>query len=104
MAGDLDFSDLEEETHFDLVEIIGFYEQFQALATPYSDNVDKKGITKESFKRCLGTVGTSKNIIIDRMFEFYDCDHNGYITFDEMVLGLSVLSKGTLEERVYSNC
>ena len=95
-SGSMDFSDLEKTTHFDQVEIVGFYEQFRSLSTL---ETEEGGITQDTFERCLGTLGHTKNIIIDRMFLFFDQNHDGLISFEEMVTGLSVLCKGSLAER-----
>jgi EF hand len=86
---------LEQETHFDSVEILGQFAEFQSLA-------EDGYISRATFDRCLGTVGTKPNIIIDRMFAFYDQDQDGVISFSEMVWGLSVLNRGTLDERMLS--
>jgi len=89
------------------------FEQFKSLATT------KKGIDKETFERCLGPLGVETNLITDRIFRFFDqgmpsislgglkniltissSDGNGIISFSELVCGLSVLCKGTPEEKI----
>ena len=90
------FAQLEKETHFDTIELLGIHRQFLSLSTL---DDEKAGIELDVFERCLGSVGRSGNIIIERMFNFYDQDHDGVISFPEMVKGLSVLCKGSLEER-----
>jgi Ca2+-binding EF-hand superfamily protein len=92
----IDFDAIERQTHFDQVEIIGIFSQFQSLSTFESP---EGGITKDTFESCLGSVGKTKNVIIDRMFLFYDQNRDNTIDFTEMVKGLSVLCKGTLAER-----
>lgn len=80
---------------------MGLYDQYLSLATPVNGKTEDRMISRETFKRCLGTIGTTKNIIIDRMFQFYDQDSDGSISFPEMVRGMSVLCKGSLSEKIY---
>lgn len=85
---------LRDQTHFDETEIHYLFEQFKALA-PHED-----GITREAFDRCLGPLGKQTNLVIDRMFSFYDADKNGIISFNEFVTALSVLTRGGKNEKV----
>lgn len=89
--------DLQRRTHFDLVEIQALFEQFKSLST--ADTI-QGGIDKHVFEQCLGPLGVDKNMITDRIFSFYDQDQDGWITFPELVCGLSVLCKGTLDEKI----
>lgn len=41
-----------------------------------------------------------KNLIIERLFRFFDQSHDGIINFEELVCGLSILCKGSLDERI----
>lgn len=87
---------LENETHFDTLEIEAYYEQFLSLSTIDGDG----GITRETFNYCLGYLQSQTNVISDRMFKFFDQDDDGIISFEEMVRGCSVLNKGTYDERL----
>ena len=40
------------------------------------------------------------NLITDQVFKFFDRDDDLLITFGEFIHGMSVLCKGTFEERV----
>ncbi|KAJ3362403.1 hypothetical protein GGF31_001595 [Allomyces arbusculus] len=86
--------DLAHQTHFDQLEIEALYEQFKSLAT------SEHGIPKSVFEQSLGPLGLEKNLITDRIFAFFDADHDGHIAFPELVAGLSVLCKGTLDEKI----
>jgi Ca2+-binding EF-hand superfamily protein len=46
-------------------------------------------------------VAAEKNLILDRIYTFFDQDKDDLISFDEFVKGLSVLAKGNFDERVY---
>ena len=105
-----DTSLLESETHFDStvllhlnlmhaigMEIMGLYEQFKSLSTIQGQD---GGITKATFEKCVGTLKKESHMIVDRIFCFFDQDGGGVISFENMVRGLSVLCKGTMQERV----
>ena len=75
------------------MELIALYEQFKSLATRDG------GIDRLTFDQCLGPLGVEKNLITERIFMFFDQDNDGLINFSELVSGLSILCKGTLEEK-----
>jgi Ca2+-binding EF-hand superfamily protein len=85
---------LQRLTHFDQVEIEDLFEQFKSLAN------SRGGIDKQTFEHCLGPLGVARNLITERLFAFFDQDSNGRIDFSELVCGLSVLCKGTSEEKI----
>ncbi len=70
------------------------FDQYQSLAT------STLGIDRAVFERCLGPVGAEKNLITQRMFDFFDQNADNYISFEEFIVGLSVLTKGTMEEKM----
>ncbi|TPX47983.1 hypothetical protein SeLEV6574_g02312, partial [Synchytrium endobioticum] len=86
---------LQRKTHFDQVELEAFYEQFKSLST-----ASEGGITKETFDTCLGPLGVEKNLVTERIFCFFDQNSDGIISFPELVCGLSILCKGSLDERI----
>ena len=86
--------DLQARTHFDQVELEASYDQFLSLATA------PRGITKEVFEQCLGPLGMENNLITERIFAFFDADKDMHIGFGELVHGLSILCKGSLDERI----
>eukprot|EP01135_Chromosphaera_perkinsii_P004656 Nk52_evm5s293 gene=Nk52_evmTU5s293 len=88
---------LQRDTHFDQVELEALYEQFKSLSTIESG---EGGIDKETFEQCLGPLGLEKNLITERIFKFFDQDGDGVINFLELVCGLSVLCKGSQEEKI----
>ncbi|KAI9103710.1 hypothetical protein DFS34DRAFT_605545 [Phlyctochytrium arcticum] len=90
----VDFGKLQQVSHFDVVELEAFHDQFLSLSTT------PQGIDKETFERCLGPLGLEKNLIIERIFKFFDRDGNSIISYEELILGLSVLCKGGLDERI----
>jgi len=91
---------LQKKTKFDHVELEAFYDLFQSLSTAEGDGENEGGITKEVFEQCLGPLSLEKNLVTERIFSFFDQDNDGVINFGELVCGLSVLLKGTLDEKV----
>jgi Ca2+-binding EF-hand superfamily protein len=77
----------------DKVELEALFEQFKSLASA-------GGIDKTTFVRCLGPLGVKRNLVTERIFSFFDQDGDGKIDFRELVCGLSVLCKGSQEEKI----
>eukprot|EP00124_Ichthyophonus_hoferi_P005031 Ihof_evm3s647 gene=Ihof_evmTU3s647 len=84
---------LQQDTHFDQVELEALYEQFKSLS-------GSEGIDNSTFERCLGPLGVDPNLVTERIFNFFDQDGDGMIDFRELVCGLSVLCKGSQEEKI----
>lgn len=87
----------------DQVELEAIYEQFKSLSTANTFN-DDGGIQKEIFEQCLGPLGLEKNLVTERIFQFFDADGDGVICFGELVGGLSILCKGSLDEKIRCMC
>ena len=104
---------LQASSHFDQVEVEALYQQFRCLAAPIvpqdlesssssvsaAASAETPAISRATFKLCLGPLGSEINLIVDRMFAFYDHDNDGVIGFSDLVHGLSVLCKGTQIEK-----
>ncbi|KAJ3100281.1 hypothetical protein HDU97_002372 [Phlyctochytrium planicorne] len=96
----VEFRELASKTHFDVIELQAFYEQFRSLATAEETATTPAGITREIFEQCLGPLGLEKNLITERIFAFFDQDKDKLISFPELAFGLSILCKGSLDERI----
>ena len=94
------FSNVSYEKPVDYFELGGLFDQFRSLCSKTSVGPNY-GITKGTFETCLGPVAAEKNLILDRIYTFFDQDKDDLISFDEFVRGLSVLAKGNFDERVY---
>ncbi|KAJ3159074.1 hypothetical protein HDU86_001973 [Geranomyces michiganensis] len=88
-------AELQKQSHFDVIELDAFHEQFLSLS-----NSEERGINYSTFERCLGPLGLEKNLIVERLFRFFDRNSDNVISFEELVMGLSVLCKGELDERM----
>lgn len=84
---------LKNISHFDQVEIDALVDQFETLAT------EDAGITREVFNQCLGPLGQQRNLVMDQMFKFYDKNGDGIIDLEEFVVALSILVKGSQQEK-----
>ena len=58
------------------------------------------GITQSIFAKCLGPLGQARNLVTERIFQFFDQGGDGIIDFEELACGLSVLVKGSHEEKL----
>jgi len=90
---------LQEETHFDKVEVKSLYATFNECST------DGK-LDRPAFKKAIGKleeVGLKKmddTPFPDRMFELLDLNKDGTVDLQEFISGLSFLCKGTPEEKL----
>lgn len=96
----------QEETLFQNSELEALWEQFRCLAgTEWVTDPDKYelAIDRVAFDKCFVPHMSSRppppNLILDRMFAFYDTNHDGLIGFGEFVKGLSCLTKMGVQER-----
>eukprot|EP00128_Syssomonas_multiformis_P014226 Colp12_sorted_trinity150504_noHs@11841 len=90
---------LHKETQFEPSEITALFDQFCSLSAPRGPGREL-GIDKEAFDHCLGPLGAERNLATERIFRFFDQDNNGIIDFPELVRGLSVLSKGSQQDKL----
>lgn len=89
---------LLEETTYDRTELDALYEQFTCLAGHYWNAdpthlgfaIDRKGFDAY-FIPTTSDKPSPANLIYDRIFAFYDTNHDGLIGFYEFIRGLSRL-------------
>ncbi|KAI2604345.1 EF-hand [Hypoxylon fragiforme] len=84
------------DTGFERVELDAFWEQWTFMAnTEWRDDPDGLGLAmdRKTFERCLVPSGgyrhAAPNLIYDRMFAFYDTNHDDLIGFEEFLHGVS---------------
>lgn len=86
-------SDLEQSTRFGREEL----EQLHAWVKQYN----KDGVVdKDAFTKGLQAIGITDPLLIEQNFNAFDADKDGKIDFREFACGLSVILKGTPEERL----
>lgn len=91
----------QAQTHFDQVEVQKLYEIFHEVGA------GKKYINAADFRRCLALLqrhGLHPNVMStpfgQRLFEILDENDDDQVNFREFVAGMSLLCKGTPEERL----
>ncbi|KAI1078955.1 EF-hand [Whalleya microplaca] len=84
------------DTGFERVELEAFWEQWTFMAnTEWRDDPNQLGLAmdRKTFERCLVPSGgyrhAAPNLIHDRMFAFYDTNHDDLIGFEEFLHGVS---------------
>ncbi|KAI8629611.1 hypothetical protein F5Y19DRAFT_431248 [Xylariaceae sp. FL1651] len=84
------------ETGFERVELEALWEQWTFMAnTEWRDDPNSLGLAmdRKTFERCLVPSGgyrhAAPNLIHDRMFAFYDTNHDDLIGFEEFLHGVS---------------
>ncbi|KAK9476985.1 hypothetical protein V1514DRAFT_146627 [Lipomyces japonicus] len=90
-------------TRFDLAEVEALYEQFKSLTVigfPEEPNGICAGIDRETFKKLTSRLGSTPNIVTDRIFSLYDVDGNGIVGFQEYLVCMSALTRGTRKEKL----
>jgi len=92
---------LQEQTNFDKVEVRKLFEVFQDLS-----NNGKTALDKDTFKKGLqkleacGLKNLENTPFGDRLFSLLDVNNDGTVDLNEFVCGLSMLCKGSIEEKL----
>lgn len=90
--------ELSDQSGFDEPRIDALHDQFFCLSSPFRDNEvyqNNLGIDRFTFHKIFAGDSArhpiAPNYLYDRLFDFYDEDRNGQITFPEFVKGLAYL-------------
>mmetsp|Transcript_17717 Transcript_17717/g.49861 ORF Transcript_17717/g.49861 Transcript_17717/m.49861 type:complete len:1041 (+) Transcript_17717:66-3188(+) len=76
-------------------------EELKSLMDHWAGMAGKLGkLTKDQFAEGMRKLGVSDPLIIDQNFRAFDKDKSGKIDFKEYVIGLSVVQRGSPEERL----
>lgn len=90
---------LMEKTKFSLEELGALHAQFMGIkgAEAEEGKADDQ-INREEFQRALGS---KSSMFVNRIFDLFDENHDGKITFPEFASGISILSpKGTYKMKL----
>lgn len=89
-----------KENDFTHSEVEALWDQFLCLASPpllKTSSDDDLAISRQTFQKWFvppsAIRSAATNLIYDRMFNFYDIDRDGIISFSEFLSGLSCLTK-----------
>eukprot|EP01107_Rhizomastix_libera_P003667 TRINITY_DN16326_c0_g1_i1.p1 TRINITY_DN16326_c0_g1~~TRINITY_DN16326_c0_g1_i1.p1 ORF type:complete len:192 (-),score=58.37 TRINITY_DN16326_c0_g1_i1:434-1009(-) len=89
---------LAEKSSFDGKQLKELLKLFQELDKDKSGELDRKEFTELFTKRFVMKGATPADV--DTMFNAFDSDHSGTVSFTEMATALSVIGKGTKEEKL----
>eukprot|EP01128_Nolandella_sp_AFSM9_P010431 TRINITY_DN7206_c0_g1_i1.p1 TRINITY_DN7206_c0_g1~~TRINITY_DN7206_c0_g1_i1.p1 ORF type:complete len:1094 (+),score=255.51 TRINITY_DN7206_c0_g1_i1:127-3408(+) len=86
--------DLEKSTYFGIAELTTLHEWVRK-------NSGASGtVNRETFAKGLAEIGITDPLTVEQNFSAFDSNKNGQVDFREFVAGLSVLMKGTEEDRL----
>jgi len=89
------FSELEKITHFNATELRAMFQKFKK-ETPSLE------INKDGFVKVTKGMGIEDEFLQDLIFNKFDTDKSGSVDFREFMQGLSVMTRGTPEEKLKS--
>jgi len=88
---------LSKKTHFTIAEI----ENLLTLYRKLSDGAEIDKMDRTRFREFLhNAFDMTDDILLDRIFKYFDDDNDGFINREEWILGLSVFMKGNEEEHI----
>eukprot|EP01105_Mastigella_eilhardi_P023219 TRINITY_DN5817_c0_g1_i2.p1 TRINITY_DN5817_c0_g1~~TRINITY_DN5817_c0_g1_i2.p1 ORF type:complete len:279 (-),score=79.15 TRINITY_DN5817_c0_g1_i2:51-887(-) len=87
------FDQLEKETHFSSKELKTMFSKFKKEAPTLL--IDRAG-----FALVTQGMGIKEKFLQDAIFNKFDTDRSGSIDFSEFVKGMSVMTRGTAEEKL----
>lgn len=91
--------ELQEQTHFDQVEVSKLYDTFTSLAP--GGKVDKETFKKGLEKlQSFGLKNIDNTPFAERLFHLLDINGDGAVDLTEFITGLSILCKGSVEEKL----
>lgn len=95
----LDKHEMLRREMYDLATAAGIgTDELQQLYELWGNTPDAQ-ISREDFAQGLRRVGVTDPLVIEQSFSAFDDDHSGTIDFREFVAGLTILNRGTKEER-----
>ena len=85
---------LTKKTHFSCNEIENLLNLYRKLSV----GIDVDKLDRTRFREFLhNAFDMTDDILLDRIFKFFDDDNDGFISREEWILGLSVFMKGNLK-------
>eukprot|EP00093_Oithona_nana_P001723 01723.XXX_1663_2342_1 [CDS] Oithona nana genome sequencing. len=88
---------LTKKTHFSVMEIENLLNLYRKLSV----GIDIDRLDRTRFREFLhNAFDMTDDILLDRIFKFFDDDNDGFISREEWILGLSVFMKGNEEELI----
>jgi len=88
-----DFKKLQSCSHFD-------HEELKALHGQFTKDNPLGFVNKEEFSELMNQTGITDEFMKDLMFKTFDLNSDGKIDAKEFILGMSILTRGTAEEKL----
>jgi len=81
------------ETHYDSKELRAIYKQF-------TTDAPEGFIRKEDFVRTMRQMGVKDAFLHDLVFNAFDFNKDGNISFNEFIVSLSIMTRGDAQEKL----
>jgi hypothetical protein len=88
-----DVEELVRKTHYSSRELKQLYKQFR-------EEAPMGAIAKKDFINLTELMGITDMFMVDLVFNAFDLNKNGSIEFDEFVISMSTMTRGTPEEKL----
>lgn len=79
-------------------EVKALYAQFLTLKGEDAASVAALVISKAEFQAALGFGKGEESMFVSRIFDSFDVDKDGSITFEEFITGISILTPGAASD------
>lgn len=81
------------------------YAQYANIGSKLDIDIVVRGLPKHLFLKIILNIfpkWKQDEYFLDRIFRYFDDNHNNHVNFKELISGLSVLCKGTNDEKLRS--
>eukprot|EP00300_Choanocystis_sp_HF-7_P038816 c5619_g1_i1.p1 GENE.c5619_g1_i1~~c5619_g1_i1.p1 ORF type:complete len:386 (+),score=74.76 c5619_g1_i1:96-1160(+) len=96
-------TDYQDQTHFTLAEVQHMYRHFQEVArrsgTGEVDRISRADFADALQELHITSMGP-RDALLNRLYDVFDHDSNGQVSFREFLTSLSICARGSLRERV----
>eukprot|EP01125_Pyxidicula_operculata_P011995 TRINITY_DN3935_c0_g1_i1.p1 TRINITY_DN3935_c0_g1~~TRINITY_DN3935_c0_g1_i1.p1 ORF type:complete len:773 (+),score=124.68 TRINITY_DN3935_c0_g1_i1:28-2346(+) len=85
---------IRNQSSFDTSQLLSVCNQYKRKAREALPSLDKK-----SFCELMKSLGVNDESVMERSFQFFDSDKNGFIDFREFAAGMSIITRGSIAEK-----
>merc|ERR1712136_310687 len=97
-------AELYLNSEFDEIEIQQIYEEFLKTTGQVSKETKEWEVDKENFRSLARKYfpNQKSEIFTDQIFRIYDEDKNGMLNFQEFLVGISIVIRSPIENKLYT--